>query len=183
MELVADGVTVNAVAPGTIYTAASTVTPIATAEVLQSIKDARLAPPATAAVPHHDCRSKNRARHIWQELGQHVLAKFLSARIRVVVRTRPIYCRIFADNFVLPLAGNRKPYPLLQTDATENWATFSPNGKVILTASADGTARQYLANYTDLMSLAATRVTRDFTPEERATYLGEALPTPTATGK
>jgi hypothetical protein len=28
------------------------------------------------------------------------------------------------DVWVLPLFGNRKPYPILQTAASENWAAF-----------------------------------------------------------
>jgi Tol biopolymer transport system component len=36
-----------------------------------------------------------------------------------------------ADNdiWVLPLGNNDKPYPFLNSDASENWAAFSPNGK------------------------------------------------------
>jgi Tol biopolymer transport system component len=33
------------------------------------------------------------------------------------------------DIWVLPLTGGRKPYPFLKTEAQENWAAFSPNGK------------------------------------------------------
>jgi len=33
------------------------------------------------------------------------------------------------DIWVMPLTGGRKPYPFLNTDAQENWAAFSPNGK------------------------------------------------------
>ncbi len=58
------------------------------------------------------------------------------------------------------------------------WAAYSPDGRSIVTASLDGKARQYAANLTDLASLAANRVSRALTPEERATYLGEALPSP-----
>ncbi len=58
-------------------------------------------------------------------------------------------------------------------------ADFSPDGRTVLTASTDHTVRQYVVNIQDLLALAQTRVTRPFTPEERATYLGEALPTPT----
>jgi hypothetical protein len=43
----------------------------------------------------------------------------------------------------------------------------------IVTASADGTARIYLAHIEDLMELARSRVTRELTPEERRRYLHE----------
>jgi Tol biopolymer transport system component len=33
------------------------------------------------------------------------------------------------DIWVLPIAGGRKPYPFLNSEAQENWAAFSPNGK------------------------------------------------------
>jgi Tol biopolymer transport system component len=33
------------------------------------------------------------------------------------------------DIWVLPLTGGRKPYAFLKTEAQENWAAFSPNGK------------------------------------------------------
>ena len=33
------------------------------------------------------------------------------------------------DIWVLPLGKNSKPYPFLSSDAQENWAAFSPNGK------------------------------------------------------
>jgi len=33
------------------------------------------------------------------------------------------------DIWVLPLGKNSKPYPFLASDAQENWAAFSPNGK------------------------------------------------------
>jgi len=33
------------------------------------------------------------------------------------------------DIWVLPMTAGRKPYPYLKTEAQENWAAFSPNGK------------------------------------------------------
>ena len=33
------------------------------------------------------------------------------------------------DIWVLPMTGNQKPYAFLATEAQENWAAFSPNGK------------------------------------------------------
>jgi Tol biopolymer transport system component len=41
------------------------------------------------------------------------------------------------DIWVLPLAGDRKPYPLLQTNAAENWAAFSPDAKWIAYSATD----------------------------------------------
>ncbi len=46
------------------------------------------------------------------------------------------------DIWVLPLTGDRKPYPYLRTDASENWAAFSPDGKWVAYSSTDtGTDR------------------------------------------
>jgi hypothetical protein len=61
-------------------------------------------------------------------------------------------------------------------------AVFSPDGHTALTASDDGTARQYVVDMGDLLALAVSRVTRALTPDERATYLGEPLLTPTPGG-
>jgi WD40 repeat protein len=52
-------------------------------------------------------------------------------------------------------------------------AAFSPDGRYIVTASDDGTARIYLTRIEDLMELARSRVTRELTPEERRLYLHE----------
>ena len=54
-----------------------------------------------------------------------------------------------------------------------NSAAFSPDGRYIVTASDDSTARIYLAHIEDLMELARSRVFRDLTPEERRRYLHE----------
>jgi len=54
-----------------------------------------------------------------------------------------------------------------------NSAAFSPDGRYIVTASSDSTARIYLAHIEDLMELARSRVTRELTPEERRQYLHE----------
>jgi len=56
-----------------------------------------------------------------------------------------------------------------------NGAKFSPDGKYIVTASADGTARIYLVHIQDLIALAKTRVTRELTCEERQLYLHENI--------
>jgi len=43
------------------------------------------------------------------------------------------------DIWVLPLVGDRKPYPFLATAATENWPAFSPDGKwVAYSATGQG---------------------------------------------
>jgi len=44
------------------------------------------------------------------------------------------------DIWVLPLFGDRKPYPLLATPATENWPAFSPDGKWIAYSSTESGA-------------------------------------------
>ncbi|MGB7219052.1 MAG: hypothetical protein WBD07_09605 [Vicinamibacterales bacterium] len=48
------------------------------------------------------------------------------------------------DIWVLPLFGDRKPYPLLATPATENWPAFSPDGKWIAYSMVDEAGRQEL---------------------------------------
>ncbi|PDW03952.1 hypothetical protein CJ255_06250 [Candidatus Viridilinea mediisalina] len=45
-------------------------------------------------------------------------------------------------------------------------AVFSPDGTRMLTASADGTARQYMVSTEDLRRAAVCRVNRELTPEE-----------------
>ena len=39
------------------------------------------------------------------------------------------------DIWVLPLTGDRQPYAYLRTEASENWATFSPDGKWVAFSS------------------------------------------------
>ncbi len=39
------------------------------------------------------------------------------------------------DVWVLPLTGDRKPYPYQQTEASENWAAFSPDGRWVAFSS------------------------------------------------
>jgi dipeptidyl aminopeptidase/acylaminoacyl peptidase len=41
------------------------------------------------------------------------------------------------DVWVLPLGGDRKPYALLRTEASENWATFSPDGRWVAFSSTE----------------------------------------------
>ena len=54
-------------------------------------------------------------------------------------------------------------------------AVFSPDGRRVLTASADGTARQYLVRAEDLLAIAACRVGRGLTDEEIKRF---QVPTP-----
>ena len=41
------------------------------------------------------------------------------------------------DIWVLPLFGDKTPYPYLRTEASENWAAFSPDGKWVAYSSTD----------------------------------------------
>jgi len=41
------------------------------------------------------------------------------------------------DIWVLPLKGDRRPYPFLRSEASENWATFSPDGKWVAFSSTE----------------------------------------------
>lgn len=60
---------------------------------------------------------------------------------------------------------------------------FSADGKQIFTWSAPGKLTSYFINFEDLNALARTRVAREFTCQERQTYLHDSItcPTPTAT--
>jgi len=42
------------------------------------------------------------------------------------------------DIWVLPLTGDQRPYPYLQTAASENWAAFSPDGKFVAFSATSG---------------------------------------------
>ena len=53
-------------------------------------------------------------------------------------------------------------------------AYWNQDGGPILTVSADGAARQYLADLGALLDLAAARLTRALTPDEQAHYPGVA---------
>jgi Tol biopolymer transport system component len=52
------------------------------------------------------------------------------------------------DIWVLPLSGDRKPYPFLRTAAQENWAAFSPNGRWVAYSSTEsGQAEVYVTPF------------------------------------
>ena len=57
-------------------------------------------------------------------------------------------------------------------------AVFSPDGTRVLSGSDDGTARLWLVHSKDLLALADSWITRDFTAAERGKYkdlLGEPM--------
>jgi len=58
-------------------------------------------------------------------------------------------------------------------------AQYSPDGRTILVFGSSN-SYQLAANIADLMALAAARVHRSFTPQERAQYLGEPGATPSS---
>jgi WD40 repeat protein len=58
-------------------------------------------------------------------------------------------------------------------------AQFSPDGRRVLTVRMDDKVSQYAIDIQDLLDLGTQRATRNFTPQERATYLGD--PTPSGT--
>ena len=49
-------------------------------------------------------------------------------------------------------------------------AAYSPDGQFIVTASDDGTARIWDADYRDFITYACTRVSRDLTENEKDEY-------------
>jgi Tol biopolymer transport system component len=52
------------------------------------------------------------------------------------------------DVLVLPLFGDRKPFPFMQTAAVENWASFSPDGKwVAYSSDESGVAEVYVGQF------------------------------------
>jgi WD40 repeat protein len=53
---------------------------------------------------------------------------------------------------------------------------FSPDGKRLVTGSADSTVRVYALDIEELMRIACQRVTRDLTDEECQAYLYEPCP-------
>ena len=50
---------------------------------------------------------------------------------------------------------------------------YSPDGKYLAASSTDNTGRRYLARFEDVWQLAQKYVSRDLTPEERSSLVGE----------
>jgi hypothetical protein len=52
------------------------------------------------------------------------------------------------DIWVLPLTGDKQAYPFLRTEASENWAAFSPDGTWVAYSSTDtGTIEVYVSPF------------------------------------
>ena len=52
------------------------------------------------------------------------------------------------DIWVLPLTGDRQPYAYLRTEASENWAAFSPDGKwVAFSSTMSGQIEVYVSRF------------------------------------
>ena len=52
------------------------------------------------------------------------------------------------DIWVLPLFGEKKPFAYMQTEESENWAAFSPDGKwIAYSSSASGNVEVYVAPF------------------------------------
>ena len=52
------------------------------------------------------------------------------------------------DLWILPLAGEQKPFPFLQTEFTEGWARFSPDGKwIAYNSNESGTWQVYVQSF------------------------------------
>lgn len=52
------------------------------------------------------------------------------------------------DVWVLPLFGDRKPYPIFHTQYGENWAAFSPNGRwIAFSSTVSGSAEVYISPF------------------------------------
>ena len=67
------------------------------------------------------------------------------------------------------LEGNLT-FEIRGASAKVTWADFSPSGNQLATSMEDGTVRLWPTDPGDLMQIASTVATRDFTPEERARY-------------
>lgn len=75
-------------------------------------------------------------------------------------------------------AATGEPLRTLSGHTASVWsAAYSPDGRTIVTASGEGTDRVWDADYHDFIGYACARVWRDFTPDERARYGIDNLPT------
>ena len=71
----------------------------------------------------------------WSADGRFILYRVLGAKTK-------------NDIWVLPLFGERKPYPLLQTEFGEFWARFSPDGRWVAYVSDEtGTNEVYVREF------------------------------------
>lgn len=75
----------------------------------------------------------------WAPDGRHIL----------FVTSRRVGDAVDNDVMVLPLFGNRQPFPFARTDeASENWAAFSPDGRWVAYSSTEsGLAEVYVAPF------------------------------------
>ncbi|MEQ1573533.1 MAG: hypothetical protein ABL993_04740 [Vicinamibacterales bacterium] len=54
------------------------------------------------------------------------------------------------DIWVLPLTGDRRPFPFLNGPESENWAAFSPDGRwVVFSSTATGRSEVYVTGFPD----------------------------------
>ena len=60
----------------------------------------------TTAIAQHNAGAEDGARHVRQQFADHVLAEFLGARVRVVVRAVPIDSRVLGDHLVFAHPGH-----------------------------------------------------------------------------
>src|SRR5258706_4019681 len=60
----------------------------------------------TAAVAKNDGGTKNRARHVGEQLVDHVFAEFFGAGVGIVIGARPVNGSVFLDDFILARASN-----------------------------------------------------------------------------
>lgn len=75
------------------------------------------------------------------------------------------------DQTARVLALDGTPVTTIQTDAPLWGAQFHPNGQQIVIASSDGTSNQYIISLAKLLEIAACRVGRGLTEEEREHFV------------
>src|SRR5579862_2674492 len=72
----------------------------------------------TPTVPQNNTWAEDSDRDFGQELPDHVLAKFLGARVGIIVRAIPLNRSILGDDFVLAFAGNGNGAHMTETPHT-----------------------------------------------------------------